>query len=101
MIIEKNQGCDHMVCVCGHSFDWPTAVRDHKKVLDQAMEEKKANAAMRIQAIVRGIAGRAAAVEKKEAIAQAAQTSLIQKTTADLEAKVAELELELRELKNR
>ena len=30
LIIEKNEGCETMVCVCGHSFDWNQAARAHK-----------------------------------------------------------------------
>ena len=31
LIIEKNQGCDTMVCVCGHSFGWTESVKAHKE----------------------------------------------------------------------
>jgi len=34
LIIEKNQGCDTMVCVCGHSFGWSSSVKAHKESMD-------------------------------------------------------------------
>jgi len=33
VIIDKNQGCNTMVCVCGHEFSWSQAMREHKAKL--------------------------------------------------------------------
>ena len=70
VIIDKNLGCDTMVCVCGHKFQWKAAAQENKRKLLE--EEARRKALAQLKAKVDAEAEAAAAIQDVQAKTKAA-----------------------------